>query len=213
MRIFITGTDTDVGKTVVSSWLCLHSKSAYFKPIQTGNLYDVDTATVQKLSTKTRTYKEAYSYSEPLSPHLAAELDGGRIDLDNICLPDEKNLIVEGAGGLLVPLNENQLLIDLVKRLQLPVILVARSSLGTINHTLLSLEALRQRDIPILGVIMNGENKGNEVAIERYGKTPVLASFPRIVGEPVTYEYLSSIPMPDRLRNMFMNSSNKSFIA
>lgn len=178
MQIFISGTDTDVGKTIISSWICLHTAAAYFKPIQTGSLKDTDSAKVYELSSSV-IYPEIFIYQKPVAPYLAAKLEKKQIDINKIKIPTNDNLIIEGAGGLLVPINNNYLMIDLIKKLKLPVILVAKSVLGTINHTLLSLEALRKRKIPILGIILNGTiNNDNKLAIEHYGNTNVLAEFP-----------------------------------
>ena len=175
MKIFITGTDTNVGKTLISSWLALHTGFSYFKPIQTGLKEGRDSSEVQRLA-NAKIYPESYAYNAPLSPHLAAKIEAEKIDLEKIILPQENNLIIEGAGGVLVPINDKYLMIDLIKKLGAPVIVVARTSLGTINHTLLSLEALRSRNIPIVGVIMNGEqNSQNSNAIELYGQTSILA--------------------------------------
>lgn len=181
MRIFVTGTDTDVGKTTICSWLCLHTNYAYFKPVQTGGPLCSDTEKVRELS-QVITYEETYTFQEPVSPHLAAKLEQSYIDVEKIELPaDTNNLIVEGAGGLYVPLNDDVMMIDLIQKLNIPVILVARTSLGTINHTLLSLNALRERRIPILGIILNGKyNEANRKAIEFYGKQKVLVSFPEV---------------------------------
>ena len=125
---------------------------------------------------------EAYCLQEPVSPHLAAERNGVRIRLDAIqapSLPETKWLIVEGAGGVLVPLNDSDFMVDLMKRLGFPVVLVVRTALGTINHTLLSLEALRQRGIPATGIVLNGEdNRDNREALERYGRVPILGWVP-----------------------------------
>ena len=195
MRVFITGTDTDVGKTTISSWLCLHTGYDYFKPIQTGTVTDSDA--LRRLSHST-IHAEVFCYSQPLSPHAAARYDGGSIALDRITLPATDRLIVEGAGGVLVPLNDQDLMIDLIKHLGLPVILVARSTLGTINHTLLSLEALRQRNITVLGVILSGpENPGNAQAIETYGSTTILAQLPWL--EAITADALRAIPLDPKL--------------
>ncbi len=178
MRIFISGTDTSVGKTLISAWLCLHTKAAYFKPIQTGADEDCDTQTVKALS-QTKVFTSTYRFSHPVSPHLAARLENSEIHLKNIHLPETEDLIVEGAGGVLTPINEHDLMIDLMRHCDLPTILVARSSLGTINHTLLSLAALRQAKINVLGVIVNGEpHPENCQAIAYYGKTKVLAECP-----------------------------------
>jgi dethiobiotin synthetase len=131
---------------------------------------------------RAKIFPERYCFSQPLSPHLAARIDSQSIKIDDFVLPDlaqVKHLVVEGAGGLLVPLNEHDKVIDLIQSFALPVVLVARTALGTINHTLLSLEALRQRKIEILGVVMTGEpNLENRLAIERFGAVDVLAEIP-----------------------------------
>jgi dethiobiotin synthetase len=200
MKIFITGTDTNVGKTLISSWIALHTGFSYFKPIQTGTRDGSDSLEVQKLS-DTKIYPESYAYKEPLSPHLAAKLENDMIDIEKIILPEASNLIIEGAGGVLVPINDTYLMVDLIKKLGAPVILVARTTLGTINHTLLSLEALRSRNITILGVIMNGENNiQNSNAIEVYGRTSVLAKFPRL--DSVSMNTLKGIALPQKLKQI-----------
>ena len=180
---FITGTDTDVGKTVAAAWGCLQLEATYWKPIQSGLADGLsDTDVVHKLTEKSASdfLKSRYSLTEPLSPHEAARLDGVRISLDDFWLPQtEKPLILEGAGGVMVPINEKALMLDLMHHLGLPVIVVARSTLGTINHTLLTLAALRQAQLPIVGVILSGpENEANKLAIETYGNVPILGFLP-----------------------------------
>lgn len=195
MQIFVTGTDTDVGKTTISSWLCLHTGYSYFKPIQTGSILGTDSHQVSNL-TNANVYKENFVYKEPISPHLAASLE---INIDRISLPKTHNLIIEGAGGVLVPINKTTLMVDLIKKLAIPTILVARSTLGTINHTLLSLEALRARNVPILGVILNGLlSQDNLEAIEFYGRVQVLASVPKL--QQVDRERLMQTPLSNRLK-------------
>ncbi len=180
---FITGTDTDVGKTIVSAWLVSQLDGVYYKPVQSGideGMSDLDT--VLGLTQSTHEFPQSdVMLGAPLSPHEAARREGVRIDLHQFQLPmSVRPLIVEGAGGVLVPLNEKDLMIDLIDQFQLPVIVVARTGLGTINHTLLSLFALRARGIPIAGVIMNGvENIENRRAIETYGQVRVLAQLPQ----------------------------------
>ena len=183
-RFFITGTDTGVGKTVVSALLCAALDAIYWKPIQTGTREGTDRQTVMHLArlTRARTIPEAYRFSPPVSPHLAAQRAGVRIKLRSIRMPriaPSENLIVEGAGGALVPINETQLMTDLMRHLKLPVLLVARTALGTINHTLLSLAALRSARLPVRGVIMVGKpNLDNRRAIERYGDIQVVGIVP-----------------------------------
>ena len=148
-RLLVTGTDTGVGKTIVSALLCAALDGMYWKPIQTGSREGTDRETVRRLAALAAgdEIPEAYCLPEPVSPHLAADRSGVRIRLDAIqkpLLPESKWLIVEGAGGVLVPLNDSDFMVDLMKHLGFPVVLVARTALGTINHTLLSLEALRR---------------------------------------------------------------------
>lgn len=200
MKVFITGTDTDVGKTLICSWLCLHTGYDYFKPIQTGNKLGTDSQEVSKL-TSAQIHQEIYNYKEPVSPHLAASFENDEITIDNIKLPSNQGIIIEGAGGILVPINKTVLMVDLIKKLNTPVILVARSSLGTINHTLLTIEALRSRGMPLLGVIVNGViNTENNDAIEYYGNTPILAVMPKLL--EVTKQSLLDIPLSSQLTSI-----------
>jgi dethiobiotin synthase len=181
---FITGTDTNVGKTVLSALLCAALDAAYWKPIQTGALLDRDRLTVEALADlpKDRMIDEVYMFNAPVSPHLAAELAGTRIDADRIRRPDTANrLIIEGAGGILVPINESALMLNLIGQLGTPVIIASRTSLGTINHTLLTVTCLRAASIQITGVVLIGdENRDNRRAIERYGNVPVIGWIPRL---------------------------------
>jgi dethiobiotin synthase len=168
----------------VSAWLLAHLDACYWKPVQAGTVPETDTQTVRRLAEapEDRILPEAYVLKEPMAPHEAARREGISIDMAKLVAPqDDRLLIVEGAGGLLVPLNEKDYVIDLIEDLNLPVILVARSTLGTINHTLLSLEALRRRGLVVAGVVINGpESPHNRAAIERYGKTQVIAEIPRL---------------------------------
>ncbi len=177
---FVTGTDTGVGKTVVSALLTLLLDGLYWKPIQSGTEPSTDRADVLRWTGlgEERALPERYRLQLPASPHLSAAREGLRIALEDFLLPArERRLIVEGAGGVLVPLNESATMRDLMLRLALPVVVVARSSLGTINHTCLTLEALRSRGIQVAGVIVNGpRDRNNEDAIRRYGQVDILAS-------------------------------------
>ena len=194
MRVCITGTDTDVGKTLVASWLCLHTGATYFKPVQSGCQDGTDSDTVKTLS-GVPIIPEVYTLQAPLSPHAAAMAEGASIDETLLTLPATMPLVVEGAGGVWVPLNATSVYLDVMARWQLPTIVVARTTLGTINHTCLTLEALRHRGIPVLGVILNGEpNDSNREAIEHYGNTTVLAEFPRV--KKVTTQALQDILLP-----------------
>jgi dethiobiotin synthetase len=177
--IFVTGTDTNVGKTLVSAILTLGTNGRYWKPIQTGS--DIDREWIQNTTQLPREhfFNENYSLSKPLSPHAAAEIDGVTIHRNNIHAPplaDGQLLVVEGAGGLLVPINRHDFIVDVIKDLQLPVLLVARSGLGTINHTLLSLRLLKEFKIALLGIVLNGErNRSNRNAVEYFGRVEVVA--------------------------------------
>jgi len=158
--IFITGIGTDVGKTIVSAILVEKLQADYWKPVQAGDLDNSDTIKVRQLVSNAVSvfHPEAYRLTQPFSPHKAAHLDGVEIDIDKIVLPQTNNqLIIEGAGGLMVPLNNQHLIIDLIERLTADVILVSRNYLGSINHTLLSVEALLGRGINIRAIVFNGE--------------------------------------------------------
>jgi dethiobiotin synthetase len=181
-RYFVTGTDTGVGKTVLSALLCAALDASYWKPIQTGTEVDSDSTTLKLLAelTEERVLPEVYQFVSAISPHLAAQRAGVRIDLAKIKLPAGiPPLIIEGAGGVFVPVNERELMVDLMRQLGLPVLLAARSSLGTINHTTLSLAALRDAGVVVAGVVMIGApNIENRAAIEEYGKVNVVGEIP-----------------------------------
>ncbi len=155
---FVTGIGTDVGKTVASAVLCELLNADYWKPIQSGS--ETDSSSIKKLvSSPIIIHPEKYLLSQPLSPHAAAEMDHVKIEMTDFSLPEfESTLITEGAGGLLVPFNNQGITIaDLIKNLKLEVILISRHYLGSINHTLLTIEALNTRQIPIKGIIFIGE--------------------------------------------------------
>jgi dethiobiotin synthase len=196
--LFVTGTDTAVGKTVVSAaLLCRYPQLRYWKPIQTGIESDDDTAVIRRLSGGAAGGVRVGDVRLPgkVAPYLAAERAGVRIDLDGLlewttAAGDDHVWIVEGAGGVLVPLDESHTMAHLMVRLALPVLVVARSTIGTINHTLLTLEALRARSLTVSGVVMVGERRSdNRTAIEHYGQTAVLGEMPRF--DPLTPERLS----------------------
>ena len=171
-RFVITGTDTDVGKTVFAAGLAAHLGARYWKPVQAGLEEETDSETVARLSGgKAVILPEAYRLTTPCSPHQAARIDGVTIDPVRLALPPgDGPLVVEGAGGVLVPHAESLLAIDLFAHWALPVVLVARTSLGTINHSLLSLEALSARGIAVHGIVFSGAaNPASEEAITRIG--------------------------------------------
>jgi len=183
--LVISGTDTDAGKTVVAAGLTLCLPHAhYWKPVQSGTSPTTDTASVRALTglPDDRFLPEAYVLQEPASPHLSARLEGVEITLDRLALPTiDAPLIAEGAGGLMVPLNERDLAIDLFARWGAPVILVARTGLGTINHSLLSIEALKARAIPIGGLIFSGDpHEENQRIIPQLSGVRSLGRLPRL---------------------------------
>jgi dethiobiotin synthase len=188
--LFVTGTDTGVGKTVVSAALMHRYRPAvllrYWKPIQTGIEQDDDTADVERLGAcgSDELERTGIRLPRPLSPHLAARLQGTAIAIDPLLSSiaaacGSIRWIVEGAGGVLVPINQTETMADLMSVLGLPVVVVSRTTLGTINHTLLTLEALRRRALRVAGVVMVGERHAeNRGAIEQYGNVPVLGEMP-----------------------------------
>jgi len=211
--LFVTGTDTNVGKTVVSAALLARYRGEaplrYWKPIQTGIgdpgsgiRSDDDTAEVARLSSATdaEIVNRGVRLRDPVSPHLAAQRAGTRITVQSVIdtlhgingsgsrIPDPGSRhawIIEGAGGVLVPINERETMADLIGALDLPVVVAARSSLGTINHTLMTIEVLRRRMLRVAGVVMVGEpNDENRLAIEKYGAAEVIGQMPRF--DPLT---------------------------
>lgn len=183
-RLFIAGIDTDAGKSVVAALFVEALQADYWKPIQSGDLDFGDSDRVRSWVSNEQSvfHPEAYRLKTPASPHYSAALDGLRIDPKSIQLPETENdLIVEGAGGLLVPLNEKDLLIDLIADLGLEVVLVSRNYLGSINHSLLSIEALQRRNIPIRGIVFNGPaTPSSSSYIVQYSKTQQLFHLPEL---------------------------------
>ncbi|MEM8931997.1 MAG: dethiobiotin synthase [Acidobacteriota bacterium] len=185
MSVFVLGTDTEIGKTIGSALLAARYRSevpelAYWKPVASGSIEGRDVETVATLA-GVETIDEAVLLREPLSPHLAARLEGERIDPDRLIeqardLMAQRPLLIEGIGGIHVPLtDEGDLFTDFAEALGLPAVVVARSTLGTINHTLLTLEVLRSRGIEVLGVLVSGpRNAENVDAIHRFGVVPIL---------------------------------------
>jgi len=188
--LFITGTDTDVGKTTVAAALMHRYRGLqtlkYWKPVQTGIESSDDTNTVEKLGEcrKAELHAAGVRLSRPLAPYLAAELNGTRVTIEDLLAmvksePDSVRWIAEGAGGVLVPINESESMTDLMSAMGMPVLIVARSSLGTINHTLLTMEALRSRNLDLAGVVMVGDkNAENRKAIEKFGSIAVIDEMP-----------------------------------
>ena len=168
MKLFITGISTDVGKTVASAIITESLKADYWKPIQAGDLETSDTHKIKAYisNDKTKFHENSYALNTPASPHLAAEIDGITIDLNKILEPKTENhLVIEGAGGLFVPLNNQDTIANLIQP-DYKVIVVSRHYLGSINHTLLTIEALQNRNIKVAGIIFNGErNEATEAII------------------------------------------------
>ena len=175
-QYIIAGIGTEIGKTVCSAIVTKALQAAYWKPVQAGNLTDGDAYWVQQWVPGTSVFPSTYALTNPLSPHTAAELDGIRIDLDAFSLPaTTENLVVELAGGIMVPLNETQTNVDLIVQLRLPVILVSKNYLGSINHTLMTYEILKSRNISMAGIIFNGPtNQSGEAFILNHTGLPVL---------------------------------------
>lgn len=176
--VVVTGTDTGIGKTVFAAGLTVALGAQYWKPVQAG----VDPASDTDVATTVgaRVLPEAYRLATPASPHLAARIDGITIDPERLTLPQvDGPLVVEGAGGVLVPLSDTLLYADIFAMWQAPVILCARTGLGTINHSLLSIEALRTRDVPVLGIVFIGEaHEENERIVPLIGKVRSLGRLP-----------------------------------
>ncbi len=200
LQLVVCGTDTDVGKTVVSALLVQGLGAQYWKPVQCGLEEGGDRARVQQLlelspeSAAERLLPEAYRYTHPVSPHWAGELESRPIDPAHLELPPVHGpLVVETAGGLLVPLRRDLLQIDQIRRWKLPVLLVARSGLGTLNHTLLSVEALRQRGIPLLGLVLNGpphaDNPATLLALTGAAVLACLPPLPRLDAETLAAQW------------------------
>lgn len=185
-NIIIAGTDTNIGKTICSALFMSILEGTYFKPVQSGCIEDNDTKTVKELSQLSDEHflKEKYLLKDPLSPHRAAELDNVEIEESELTLPEDikfKPLIVELAGGLMVPVNRNTLTIDVIKNWDAQVVLCARTDLGTINHTLLSIEALKARNIDIMGIVFIGEeNTDNQKTIVDFAKVKQLGFIPKL---------------------------------
>ena len=183
-RFVVTGTDTDIGKTVFAAGLAGALGAHYWKPVQAGIDPEGDKETVARLGNlaHTRILPEAYRLTTPASPHLAARIDGIEVRLDKLSLPQvDGPLVVEGAGGVLVPVSETLLMADLFAHWKLPIILCARTALGTINHSLLSIEALRSRGVPLAGIAFIGDpHEENERIIPQLAKVPSLGRLPRL---------------------------------
>lgn len=173
-RYFVTGIDTNIGKTVVSAILTEALEADYFKPVQAGDLENSDRKTVQSLisNSKSKFWDENFALSEPMSPHAAAEIDGIEISVKDIVYPETDNhLIVEGAGGLMVPINHTETYLDIIRESGMETVVVSKNYLGSINHTLLTIKTLQAYNIPIKGIIFNGpiQTSSEKVILEMTG--------------------------------------------
>lgn len=186
--IVVTGTDTDIGKTVFAAALAAALDAFYWKPVQAGLDEGGDSSRIATLGAlpAERILPEAYRLTTPCSPHRAAEIDGIMVDPARLVPPPVRPLVIEGAGGALVPVTPDLLFADLFARWQLPVVIVARTGLGTINHSLLTIEALRARSVPILGIAFIGDVVEDSEAtiariggVRRLGRLPILAPLDR----------------------------------
>lgn len=202
-RIVVTGTDTGIGKTVLAAALADALAACYWKPVQSGLDGETDSETVRRLGRvePSRILPEAYRFTTPASPHLSARIDGVTIRPESLSPPaSDGPLVIEGAGGLMVPLTGREVFADVISHWGLPVVLCARTSLGTINHTLLSLEALRSRAIPVLGIAFIGNRQPDtEEIVSELGNVRVLGCLPRLA--PLT---------PDALRRAFSDNFDLS---
>ena len=181
MNYFVTAIGTDSGKTVVSAILAEALHAEYWKPVQAG--YPTDTETLKKITAgSVYCHKERYVLNTPASPHYSAEVDGVTIQKEDFALPATQNhLVIEGAGGMLVPLNQEDFVIDLVSQFNAKIILVSNHYLGSINHTMLSLELIKQRGYPLLGIIFNGPpNEATEDIIMQHTDAPCLLKVPQL---------------------------------
>ena len=181
---FITGIGTGIGKTIVSAIITEKLEADYWKPIQSGDLDESDSLRVHSLisNKKTIIHEEAFKLTRPLSPHLSAKLDDIELGIEKLQTPLTNNsLIIEGAGGLMVPLNDKELMLDYIQSLGFEVILVSQNYLGSINHTLLSIEILKARNITIKGIIFNGNsNEETERYIKQYSNLSIIGRIPHL---------------------------------
>lgn len=203
-KIFVTAIDTNAGKTVISAILAEALKADYWKPVQAGELHDTDTMKARALVSNEVSvfHPETYRLKTPMSPHASAARDGITIDLDAITLPDTENtLVIEGAGGLMVPLNDNEFVVDLIKKLDAEVVLISRHYLGSINHTLLSAAILKQHGIKVKGIIFNGDEiEGTEEIILKHTGYKHLCT----IGEEDVVDRAMIKRYADELRNVLI---------
>ncbi|WP_044202572.1 dethiobiotin synthase [Flammeovirga sp. OC4] len=182
MNLFISAISTDSGKSVVSAIFTEALQASYWKPVQAG--FPTDTETVHELlPTKIEKIPEAYLLKYPMSPHASARRENIKVSLDNITLPEhsKEHMIVEGAGGLMVPLNDDEMVIDIAEKHNLPIVLVSNTYLGSINHSLLSIREIQRRGLNLVGIVFNGEkNEDTESVILKHANVPCLLRLPQL---------------------------------
>lgn len=195
---FVTGIDTNVGKTLVSAILTEAFEADYFKPIQSGTIEGADHQTVESLisNSKTTIHPNIYSFPDPVSPHLAAKLVEKKIELSKIKLPKTTNhIIVEGAGGVLVPINEEETILDLITP-EMQVVVVTRNYLGSINHTLLTLQVLKEKGLQVVGLVISGDrNPETERIIQKMSGIPIWFAIEQepYISQNVVLEYATMV--------------------
>lgn len=195
-KIFVTGIGTDIGKTVVSSIIVEALKADYWKPVQAGSYYATDSERLKKLISNEVTviHPEAYKLREHKSPHEAAESEGITVDFEKIILPETNNtLIIEGAGGVMVPVNKSHYIIDLIKKFDAETIIVIQNYLGSINHSLLTIDALKHKGIKILGLVFNGSpHEPSKQIIESYSGLRTISWIikEQVINKDVIQKYL-----------------------
>ena len=200
-KIFISGTDTDIGKTVVSAWIAMHSNAKYWKPIQTGD--DSDSITVKTISPKTFVIPEIYKLKMPLSPYDAAKYENVFID-STLFLQKENNVIIEGAGGVAVPITDSLLMLDVAKINNAPMIIVAKSKIGIINHIFLTVNFVRAYGVKILGVVIIGDIEENiKNTIQKFANIEILNVIPVCLNPENLSDMLASLKPSEQILEIF----------
>lgn len=201
MNIFVTGTDTDAGKTTVSAWICSKIRTKYWKLIQTGN--DSDSEIIRKFAPNTEIIPEAYKLKAPLSAYDAANIESLIINLDKLNTVEDK-VVIEGAGGIFVPISDNFLMIDAIKRTNSKALLVARSKLGIINHILLTIFALKSKNISIIGIIISGNMEENiKRTIEKFSEEKILTILPESSND--FPQLFKTTPLPSEILEVLLS--------
>ncbi len=205
-RIFVTGIGTDVGKTVAAAIITEALQADYWKPVQTGNFHGTDSMQLKELISNEHTviHKEAYCLEQPMSPHAAAELEGVEIRLEDIYMPvTRRHMVIEGAGGLMVPINRQHFMIDIIKKFDPEVILVIQNYLGSINHSLLSIDALRSRGLNLVGLVINGPpHELSEEIIVKYSRVPCIGRIlpEKEITKEVIKNYATKFRFPEMVK-------------